>query len=320
MDLKRKKIGVLMGGLSGEREVSLSSGEQVYQALIRKGYRAMKVEISDADQLVSQLPQIQVAFICLHGGFGEDGTLQLLLELLNIPYVGSRPLACALAMDKLAAKRAFQSAGLPTAPWLEYRREPWAAWSERVKKTIGFPCVVKPVHEGSSLGVQIIRSAEDLIPACAATKRQYREFFVESYIPGKEITAGVLLIDGEDRVLPLLELRPKREFYDYEAKYTPGLTDFIVPADLNDAMTRNVQEIALRAFQTLGCSGFARVDLRVTEGHEPFLLEVNTYPGLTPTSDLPQMAQAASISFDDLVERMLQTAVEKLKTPVASVS
>jgi D-alanine-D-alanine ligase len=316
MDLQRKKIGVLMGGLSGEREVSLSSGEQVYQALIRKGYQAMKVEISDADQLVSQLTQIQVAFICLHGGFGEDGTLQLLLELLNIPYVGSRPLACALAMDKLAAKRAFQSAGLPTASWLEYRREPWAVWSERVKKTTGFPCVVKPIREGSSLGVQIIRSAEGLIPACAATKRKYREFFVESYIPDKEITAGILQIDGEDHVLPLLELRPKREFYDYEAKYTPGLTEFIVPAGLNDETTRRVQEIALKAYQTLGCGGFARVDLRVTMQNEVSLLEINTYPGMTPTSDLPQMAEAAGISFDELVERMLQTATGKLKIPV----
>lgn len=320
MDLQRKRIGVLMGGFSGEREVSLSSGEQVYQALRRRGYTAERVDINDADQLVSQLAQVQMAFICLHGGFGEDGTLQLLLELLNIPYVGSRPLACALAMDKLAAKRRFQQAKLPTAPWLEYRREPWAIWSERVMEKTGYPCVVKPIREGSSLGIRMVHVAEELIPACAATKREYGDFFSESFIAGKEITAGILDIDGVERALPLLELHPQREFYDYEAKYTPGLTEFIIPAALDAATTRKAQKISLKAHQTLGCRGFSRVDLRVTEDNEIFLLEINTMPGMTPTSDLPQAAEAAGISFDELVERMLQTATEKLEAPVASAS
>ncbi len=309
--MKRKRIGVLMGGISPEREVSLKSGQNVYEALRRRGYRAYALVLDTPDQIIPALAGIDIAFLCLHGGIGEDGTIQALLEILGIPYVGSGVLACALAMNKLQAKRIFVSQKLPTAVWVEYTEELWPDWQERVSAQIGFPCVVKPVREGSSIGVHIVHTAAELIPACQATQSEFGEFFVERFIPGKEITAGILRIDGVDRALPLIELRPHREFYDYIAKYTPGECEFIIPAELDAETTARVQELALHAHRALGCFGFSRVDLRVTPQNEPYLLEVNTLPGMTETSDLPKAAAAMGIEFDDLVERMLLTALEK---------
>lgn len=311
MNIKRKRIGVLMGGLSPEREVSLKSGENVSEALVRLGYRVRALVLDHPDQIVPALSQIDIAFLCLHGGIGEDGTIQALLEILEIPYVGSGVLACALAMNKLHAKRIFVSQKLPTAPWIEYDEEPWPDWQERVAVQIGFPCVVKPVREGSSVGVHIVHTPDELIPACQATHSEFGPFFVEKFIPGKEITAGILRIDGEDRALPLIELRPHREFYDYIAKYTPGECEFLIPAELDAETTARVQQLARHAHKALGCFGFSRVDLRVTPENEPYLLEVNTLPGMTNTSDLPKAAAAMGISFDELVERMLLTALEK---------
>ncbi|MCS7198187.1 MAG: D-alanine--D-alanine ligase [Candidatus Bipolaricaulota bacterium] len=316
MDLKRQRIGVLMGGISPEREVSLRSGRNVYEALVRLGYRAQAIVLDHPDHIIPALAQIDIAFLCLHGGIGEDGTIQALLEVLGIPYVGSGVLASALAMNKPQAKRVFVSYHLPTAPWLEYTGEPWATWDERVTAELGFPCVVKPVREGSSIGVRIVHTREELIPACQATYAEFGAFFVEAFIPGKEITAGILRIDGEDRVLPLIELRPHREFYDYIAKYTPGECEFLIPAELAEATTVRVQQLALHAHRALGCFGFSRVDLRVTPTDKPYLLEVNTLPGMTNTSDLPKAAAAAGIGFDELVERMLWTAIEKRSATV----
>ncbi|MCX8103085.1 MAG: D-alanine--D-alanine ligase [Candidatus Bipolaricaulota bacterium] len=320
MNLKRKRIGVLMGGLSSERDVSLRSGRNVYEALIRLGYRAHAIVLDHPDQIVPALGEIDIAFLCLHGGIGEDGTLQALLEVLEIPYVGSGVLACALAMNKVQAKRIFVSHKLPTAPWVEYSGELWPDWQESVTAQLGFPCVVKPVREGSSVGVHIVHTAEELIPACQATQAEFGEFFVERFIPGKEITAGILRLDGEDRALPLIELRPHREFYDYIAKYTPGACEFIIPAELDAETTERVQQLALQAHKILGCFGFSRVDIRVSPQNEPYLLEVNTLPGMTNTSDLPKAAAAMGIRFDELVERMLLTAVEKRSMPDAEAS
>ena len=313
LKLKRRRVGVLMGGLSPEREVSLRSGENVYRALKRRGYRAEKLVFDDPDALIDQLTGVDVVFNCLHGGIGEDGTIQLLLELLNRPYTGSGPLACALAMDKLAAKREFRRAGLLTPPHVERTPQEdspnaWEDWAATVEKELGFPCVVKPVREGSSVGVHIVSNREALIEAARQTQQEFGAFFVERFMEGKEITAGILRVEGEDRALPLLELRAKCEFYNYEAKYTPGMTEFILPAELDKKTTKRTQEASLRAHQALGCFGYSRVDLRVTPGGEPYVLEVNTLPGMTETSDLPKAAQAIGISFEELVERMLETA------------
>ena len=307
LDLRRREIAVLMGGWSREREVSLKSGENVYRALKKLGYRAVKVDLAAPDELIPKLAGIEVAFICLHGGLGEDGTLQALLDVLGIPYTGSPALACRLAMDKLLAKEAFERAGLPTPPWLRYEPDP--KWPELARERLGLPLVLKPIGEGSSLGVEIVRREEELEGAIRRAREHLgEEFFAERYIPGKEITAGILRTRGEDRALPLIELRPRREFYDYQAKYLPGETEFIIPAELDESTTGKVQKLALEAHRALGCYGFSRVDLRVTEAGEAYILEVNAIPGMTETSDLPKAAQAAGISFEELVEYMLQTA------------
>lgn len=317
MDLKRAHIGVLMGGPSGERDVSLTSGSKVYDALARQEYRVEKIVFDDPDALVDELTQVDVIFNCLHGGLGEDGTIQLLCEMLERPYTGSRPLACVRAMDKLLAKDAFRTVGLRVPAHLESRDEPGAEWPARVEGELGFPCVVKPVRQGSSLGVRIVREPSQLVDATRATRTVYGECFVERYIPGVELTAGILRLEGEDRALPLIELRPKREFYDYEAKYTPGMTEFIVPAQLDTHVAQRAQEAALQAHRALGCFGFSRVDMRVTPEGDVYVLEVNTVPGMTETSDLPQAAAAVGIPFDELVERMLRTSVEKTNVSFA---
>jgi len=312
MDLKRKRIGVLMGGLSRERAVSLKSGENVYAALVRQGYRAIKVEISSANELIPRLAGIDIGFICLHGGLGEDGTIQALLEVLAIPYTGSPVLASALAMNKPKAKQVFKACGLPTSAW----REPdgdLPRWKEKVEEELGYPLVVKPVAEGSSLGVRIVKDPADFETACQETQKQFGRFFVEKHIPGKEITVGILRINGKDTALPPIELRPRLEFYNYEAKYVPGATEFIIPAELDEKTSTKVKELSLKAHQALGCFGFSRVDLRVTPQDDIYLLEVNTIPGMTETSDLPKAAAAAGINFEQLVEYMLKTAIEKSK-------
>ncbi len=314
--LRRRRVGVLMGGLSPEREVSLRSGENVYRALVRKGYSAEKLVFDDPDTLIDRLAGAEVLFNCLHGGIGEDGTIQLLLDLLNRPYTGSGPLACARAMDKLVAKREFRRVGLATPSHMEVdlpedTPDAWEDWVARVDETLGFPCVVKPVREGSSVGVHIVQDRHELVQAVRATRNAFGACFVEEFIEGKEITVGILRMEGEDRGLPPLEIRVREGFYDYAAKYTPGRTEFVLPAELSAETAEEVQAAALAAHRALGCFGYSRVDLRVSSQGTPYVLEVNPLPGMTKTSDLPQAAQAAGLSFDDLVERMLETAWER---------
>ncbi|MFB6285562.1 MAG: D-alanine--D-alanine ligase [Candidatus Bipolaricaulia bacterium] len=320
MDLTQARIGVLMGGLSGEREISLSSGQHVQSALASRDYQAAPIVLDDPDDLVEQLSEVDVVFNCLHGGTGEDGTLQLLFELLERPYTGSGPLACAWAMDKLAAKQEFSRIGLATPGHVERPEgQDWRAWEERVSRELGYPCVVKPVREGSSLGVHIVQNPHALLKTAQAVHAEYGELFAERFMEGEEVTAGVLRMEGTDRALPLVEMRTQTEFYDYEAKYTPGVTEFIVPAELTDDATERAQQTALEAHQALGCFGFSRVDMRVDADGTPQVLEVNTMPGMTATSDLPQAAEADGLSRDELVDRMLKSAAER-PMPTASPS
>ncbi|MGQ9602063.1 MAG: D-alanine--D-alanine ligase family protein [Candidatus Bipolaricaulia bacterium] len=312
---KAQRIGVLMGGLSPEREVSLRSGENVYQALKARGYKAIKLDLSSADELIPKLAEVDIVFICLHGGIGEDGTVQALLDCLGKPYTGSGALASRLALDKLLAKGAFLRAGLPTPPYIHpnLEGEGWLEEAMEGAEHLGFPVVVKPRAEGSSLGVRIVKASLELEAALLETKEQFGDLYIERFIPGEEVTAGILRVEGEDRALPLIELRPKEGFYNYRAKYTPGATEFIIPAELEPKVTERAQELALAAHRALGCYGFSRVDLRVTEAGEVYILEVNTIPGMTATSDLPKAAQAAGIPFEELVEYMLKTAFKKGK-------
>ena len=304
-ELKGKKVGVLMGGLSAEREVSLESGAAVYKALLERGYDAVAIDMGrDLAQILTK-ESVEVAFICLHGRYGEDGAVQGLLEVLGIPYTGAGVLASALAMNKIFAKKLFQASGLTVAPYrvVQQGREPDLA-------TIGFslPVVVKPSQEGSSVGVSIVRRGEEFQPALEAAFAYDAEILVEEFIKGREIQVGIL----EEKALGAIEIVPKKEFYDYEAKYTPGMAEHILPAPLSPDLYNRVLKAGEDAHRALGCCGYSRVDFLVKELGECYLLEVNTLPGMTALSLLPEIARGSGIGFEELVERILATASLKI--------
>jgi len=306
-------IGVIAGGDSPERAVSLMTGEQVAQALGELGHRATLVRIDGLDDLVGALRGVRTAFNCLHGGPGEDGTVQLLFDVLGVAYPGSGPQASALCMDKPRAKDVLSRRGIPVPPGTLYAGQPIAPFCEKAASEFGLPLVLKPSNQGSSVGVQIIDAVDDLPAAMEKGYETYGALLVEAYIPGRELTAGILQIDGIEQALPLVEMRPKNRFahYDYEAKYTEGVTEFLVPAPLPETTTRHVQEVALAAHRALGCSGFSRIDLRLHTDGTPYVLEANTLPGMTKMSDLPRAAAAIDIPFKRLVALMLESAIRK---------
>lgn len=304
------KVAVLCGGTSAEREVSLRSGRNVHAALVRKGWDADLLEISNFDGLPKLLAPYTAVFNILHGGPGEDGTIQLLLDLMGKPYVGSSPLASALAMDKVEAKKAFQGKGLPTPPWVHFSAGDLESFAAKAQ-ALGFPLVLKPRREGSSVGVRLVYSGDDLLPAAQELAQKFGEFFAEKYVPGREITAAILERNGPE-VLPLVELRPKREFFDWTAKYTPGECTVLCPAPLSEEEETRIAEVVKEAYLLLGCRDFARVDLRLSEEGVPYLLEVNTLPGMTELSLFPRAAAAAGIPYDDLVDFLLRRALSRL--------
>ncbi|MDA1191019.1 MAG: D-alanine--D-alanine ligase [Candidatus Poribacteria bacterium] len=308
-----KRIGVLMGGMSGEREVSLRSGTNVVAALRRQGIGCLPIDPRD-EHWTAKLDGIDAAFLALHGRDGEDGRMQGFLDTMEIPYTGSGVLASAVGMNKVVTKTLLLANGLPTAPYvLISNREDLRAQVDDVGDRLGFPLVVKPTSEGSSLGVSIVRNPDDLLPVLKKTFYDYKAIFAEKYIKGMEITVGLVGVDQRLRALPVLELVPKNEFYDYEAKYTHGMTQFFIPARLTDDLTTRVQEIAVKAHLAVGCHGFSRVDMMVSTDGEPFITEINTLPGLTDLSDLPAQAKAAGVSYDELILEILESAfIERL--------
>ncbi|MBN3032956.1 MAG: D-alanine--D-alanine ligase [Candidatus Saganbacteria bacterium] len=309
-DLKDKKIAVLCGGRSGERDVSLRSGQRVFDSLKKQGFDV--IELDPDDNLIAMLKKhrIDLVYIALHGRWGEDGCVQGILELAGIPYTGSGVLASALAMNKLAAKKMFNVAEVPTPRYAELdARGDLAAQAEKIKRALPLPLVVKPVSEGSSLGVSLIREGDDLARTLEQTVREYHEVFVEEFIKGREVTVGLIGRDAELRALPVLELVPRKAFYDFEAKYTSGMTEFILPARLPRPLYEKTQATALAAHRALGCRGVSRVDMIVAErGQTAYVTEVNSSPGLTEQSDLPAEAAHAGISFDQLVVKILESA------------
>jgi D-alanine-D-alanine ligase len=264
------------------------------------------------DDLIAALKKakIDIVYIILHGRHGEDGTVQGLLEIAGIPYTGSKVLASALAMHKVAAKRIFEAVGVPTPRYLEIDGASDIAKSaDWVRNDFPFPLVLKPVSEGSSLGVYLIKQRSELEPLLKETVSKYKDMFVEEYVKGREVTVGIIGTGKDIQALPILELVPKKEFYDYEAKYTEGLTEFILPARLPKSLYEKTQEIALSAHRALGCHGVSRVDIIVGLDHVPYVHEVNTLPGMTDRSDLPAQAAHAGISFDELVVKILESAL-----------
>jgi len=299
------RIGVLMGGASAERDVSLRSGEGVALALESLGLSVVRVVLDAPERFAETIvgAKLDVAFLALHGRFGEDGCVQGLLELLGIPYTGSSVLASALAMDKLKAKELFRLHNVPTPPYFLATRDSLVDLAE-THESFGFPAVVKPRREGSSVGLAIAKDLLELEAGIEAALDHDDSVLVERFVKGMEV--HVALLGG--RVLGAIEVCPKSGIYDYASKYTPGATDYIAPPRLPTTRLRGVMNLAERAAQALGCAGACRVDLLVTEGENEYVLEVNTLPGMTPTSLLPKIAAQAGIDYPTLCEAILEQA------------
>jgi D-alanine-D-alanine ligase len=293
-DRPYRNVGVLMGGPSAEREVSLRSGAAVAAGLRTAGYEAVEIDVTTND--VSIPPGVEAVFIALHGRFGEDGTVQALLRDRGIPYTGSGPDASRLAFDKVVSKRIFFEEKIPTPPWEVLTRNQ--------AYTLPLPFVVKPARQGSSIGIHIVRSGAEWTAAFLDALSYDDQVMVESFIEGRELTVGVV----GDEVLPILEIRAPAGFYSYDAKYTRGRTEYLVPAPVRPDEAAKCRDAAWRTFQALGCSGMGRVDLRLSPGGEPYVLELNSIPGFTETSLLPKAARAAGIEFPALCDRILRMA------------
>jgi len=305
VELKTKKIGVLMGGLSAERQVSLNSGAAVQKALLACGYDAVAIDVDRDIAQVLVRERVDVAFIALHGRYGEDGAIQGLLEIMGIPYTGSGILASALAMNKIFAKQVFEATGLTIAPYRVLSR---GDKPDLAQFGFALPVVVKPSQEGSSVGVSIVRHETALAAALQEAFSYDREIIVEQFIKGREVQVGIL----EDRALGAIEIVPKNEFYDFDAKYTAGMAEHILPARLPANLYQQVLRAGEEAHRALGCSGYSRVDFLVTEEGACYILEVNTLPGMTDLSLLPEIAGGVGIGFEELVERILLAAAVKI--------
>ena len=339
MDARRQpalRIAVLMGGASAERNVSFSSGIRIYDALVSRGHDVSAVDPAVGVMSQSQLNDLRhkgigsapptleelaglnqgriihdfaelaevkgadVVFLALHGGQGEDGTVQAMLDMAGVTYTGSGHLASALAMDKDLSKTLFRAAGVQTADWLMAPQP-----AGLVEQSLGFPVVVKPSKQGSTVGLSIVDRPDQLGPAVTEAFRYDDEVMIERFVPGRELTVGVL---GED-ALPAGEIKPKKGIYDYEAKYTPGMAVEEFPANLSQDVTKKLQEQSLRAFRALKLTGYARIDFRLDERGDCYCLEANTLPGMTPLSLFPQGAAAAGIDFGEMCERIVRLAI-----------
>jgi len=302
----KKKIGVLMGGLSSEREVSLASGTAVLKALVDRGYDAVAIDVGrDAGEQIRKAG-IEAAFNALHGKFGEDGAIQGLLEIMGISCTGSGILASAMGMNKIVSKTLFRAYGLSVGPFMVVSRGDREALTT-AEKEVGYPLVVKPSSEGSSVGVSIVNGIEQFEPAVKLAFQYDPEIIVEKYIKGMEVQVGIL---GE-RSLGAIEIVPKDVFYSYKAKYEKGGSEHFFPARIPEEVYRRTLDAGLLAHRSLGCRGYSRVDFIIGHDGVPYILEVNTLPGMTATSLLPEIAQGAGIPFPSLVEEILRLSIKK---------
>lgn len=296
------KVAVLMGGQSAEREVSLKSGRAVLDALISQHVNAHGIDVGHNVLSVLASGHFDRAFIALHGRGGEDGTIQGALEILQLPYTGSGVMASALAMDKLRTKNVWLGQGLSTPGYCSLDDD--SDFDEVIAK-YGLPLMVKPAHEGSSIGMAKVTKADQLKPAYENAAKYDSEVFVEQWITGKEYTVAIL--DGE--ALPAIRLETPNEFYDYNAKYVASTTGYHIPCGLNEAAENELQSLALKAFKGIGARGWGRVDILCDEKGKPYLIELNTIPGLTDHSLVPMAAKHTGIGFEELVLRILQTTL-----------
>jgi D-alanine-D-alanine ligase len=293
-----KKIGVLMGGLSSEREISLSTGNSVMEAMTRKGLKAFSIDV-DRD-IAKALQGIDLAFIALHGTYGEDGCIQGVLEYLKIPYTGPGVAGSALAYDKLKTKEILKFHGIPTADYEVFYKNQ----NQPTKRNLDFPVVVKPTNQGSSFGVSIVHREDQWEPSLKSAFKYSEEIIAEKFIEGKLLAIGM---NGESP-MPIVHIRPKCGFYDYEAKYTSGKTEYLCPASLSEYEINKCYEVSKKVFKVLRGRGIPRVDIILDNKGTPYVLEMNTIPGMTPTSLLPMAALKMGMEFDDLVVEILKTA------------
>jgi D-alanine-D-alanine ligase len=337
------RVLLLAGGASNERDVSLTSGAAVFESLGRLGHQVYALDPASGNSLLNsdgkfllsaatktgrdaaikktdvpalahalsapEIKDVDVVFIALHGGAGENGVIQCLLELAGKAYTGSDMTASAIAMDKAIAKRLFSSAGIATPEWELYRLQAMAVDEKLVKKItqrFTFPIIVKPNDGGSTIGLSIADNETALRPALEKARSESHNILVEEYIAGRELTVAVL--DGE--ALPVVEIKPQSGLYDYEAKYTKGKSEYIVPAEIDPATAESMQETAVKAYNVIGASGLVRIDFILAENGEFFCLEVNTVPGMTNLSLAPMAARAVGIEFEELIERLLQSAIK----------
>ncbi len=303
--LTDKKIGVLMGGISSEREVSLRSGSAVFNALKKLGYNAVAIDAASNICEVLKKEKIDIAFLVLHGGWGEDGSIQGLLEVMGISYTGSDVISSAIAMNKAVSKKIFLYHRIPVPPFIVLDKK--AVSYQLSAISFEMPWVVKPVCEGSSVGVSIVKDKGQFESALKTGFSCGSEIIIEKYIEGREVHIGIL----NDRALGGVEVKTSLEFYSYEAKYTAGLTEYILPSQIDEAVYMKAKDMALSANRALGCSGATRVDLRIDKDGNPYVLEVNTIPGMTETSLLPKIAKEAGLDFPALVEEILKDAIER---------
>ncbi len=302
------RIGVLGGGDSPERTVSLLSARGVYDALQPRHSDVQLIQIESLDDLVPKLQGVDIAFNCLHGGAGEDGTVRLLLDVMGIACIGSGALACARAMDKSQAKALFRAAEIPTPPGVDADAASLDKALHTARESVPYPRILKPQSGGSTIAVHLAEDETSLRDAADSVLTTNDRVLIETFIPGRELTVGILRIDGRETPLPVVEIRFSQPLFDYKAKYQPGHAEFLAPAPLPDAVSQRVQAVALQAHHALGCAGFSRVDLRLREDDTPYVLEVNALPGMTPLSDLPRAAATRGLDYVRLVEIMLATA------------
>ncbi len=311
---KNKKIGVLLGGLSREREVSLRSGKAVALALKSQGYDVIEIDVDVTLPEKLKSEKIDVAFIVLHGRYGEDGAVQGLLEMMQIPYTGSGVLASAVAMDKILTKRLLVERGFLT-PMFAALDTTTSTIAETLENfSLSFPVIVKPSREGSTIGIQIVEEFSKLEVALREVSQLDSRVLIEEKVKGTEVTAGIL----NGTTLPLIEVVPKSGFYDYQSKYTKGATEYILPARISPELELEIQKTSLEIYHELGCEGVARADYIIDEDGDAWFLEINTVPGMTETSLIPKAAAHVGISFEDLVEKILDSSRLKLAFGVKS--
>jgi D-alanine-D-alanine ligase len=328
---KKPVVALLLGGTSPEREVSKSSGKSIYQALISLGYETILIDpaygknqpkknddffakkdfsyVSNENYIEAISSKIfnkvDIAFLALHGKYGEDGTIQSLLELKGIKYTGSNVVTSAIAMDKLLSKILFRHYDINTPAWIVVEKhDEFAVIKKKIKENFGYPCVVKPNDQGSTVGLTICKNADGLSKALKLAQKFADKVLIEEYIPGHEVTVGVL----DNKPLPVLEIKPKHGIYDYKCKYTHGMSVYEVPANLPEWVQLELQSQALKAYHALGCKVYSRMDFRLSIDFNTYCLEVNTLPGMTSTSLVPKMAKAVGISFEELIDKIIKLA------------